>query len=213
MVSLIGSGGDVSGDVSVNSVTAKRGTTVTEGSNLAQDSLHYGSKQNRASAGREGAAFGIQASVTAKRCSSFGHRAGANNSGSRSVCVGTNSGANNSSQKATLLGTNSGRSNVGSKAVGIGASALRNNVGDRSLGLGSDAGRNNTASDCIFIGDAAGKDNSGAGVIGIGPSAAGANGRDDILIITDRNGNNRLELDLISGDLKIAGSLTQNATL
>jgi hypothetical protein len=70
-------------------------------------------------------------------------------------------------------------------------------MGDDNIGIGKSAIRNNQASGLIAIGQ-----------------EAGINAQtDDQLIITDQNGNRRMVMDLTNGNLKIDGSLTQNATL
>jgi hypothetical protein len=67
--------------------------------------------------------------------------------------------------------------------------------------------------DNIGIGVSAIKNNQASGLIAIGQEAGINAQTDDQLIITDRNGNRRMVMDLQNGDLKIDGSLTQNATL
>jgi hypothetical protein len=70
-------------------------------------------------------------------------------------------------------------------------------MGDDNIGIGASAIRNNQASGLIAIGQ-----------------EAGINAQtDDQLIITDRNGNRRMVMDLTNGNLEIDGSLTENATL
>jgi len=70
-------------------------------------------------------------------------------------------------------------------------------MGDNNIGIGVSAIRANQASGLIAIGQEAGRNAT----------------TDDLLIITDQNGNRRLEMDLTTGDLSIEGSLTQNASL
>ncbi|AFH21634.1 hypothetical protein OSG_eHP6_00005 [environmental Halophage eHP-6] len=70
-------------------------------------------------------------------------------------------------------------------------------MGDDNIGIGVSAIRNNQASGLIAIGQQAGINAQ----------------QDDQLIITDRNGNRRMVMDLTNGDLKIDGSLTQDANL
>jgi hypothetical protein len=70
-------------------------------------------------------------------------------------------------------------------------------MGDDNIGIGQDALRNNEASGLIAIGQAAGTTAT----------------IDDQLIVTDRNGTRRMVMDLTNGNLKIDGSLTQNASL
>jgi hypothetical protein len=70
-------------------------------------------------------------------------------------------------------------------------------MGDDNIGIGVSAIRNNQASGLIAIGQ-----------------DAGINAQtDDQLIITDRNGNRRMVMDLTNGDLKIEGSITEGANL
>jgi hypothetical protein len=70
-------------------------------------------------------------------------------------------------------------------------------MGDDNIGIGASAIRDNQASGLIAIGQEAGRDAT----------------TDDQLIVTDRNGTRRMVMDLTNGDLKIGGSLTENASL
>lgn len=70
-------------------------------------------------------------------------------------------------------------------------------MGDDNIGIGASAIRNNQASGLIAIGQ-----------------DAGINAQtDDQLIITDRNGNRRMVMDLTNGNLEIEGSITEGANL
>jgi hypothetical protein len=70
-------------------------------------------------------------------------------------------------------------------------------MGDDNIGIGESAIRNNQASGLIAIGQ-----------------KAGINAQtDDQLIITDRNGNRRMTMDLTNGNLNIDETLTENASL
>jgi hypothetical protein len=70
-------------------------------------------------------------------------------------------------------------------------------MGDDNIGIGRDALNSNQASGLIAIGQEAGNNAQS----------------DDRLIITDRDGNRRLEMDLTTGDMTIEGTLTQNGSL
>jgi hypothetical protein len=68
-------------------------------------------------------------------------------------------------------------------------------------------------SDVIALGVGAGENSTGSGCIYIGQTAGVTNSRDDVAIISDKNGNARAEIDLATGDMTIEGSLTQNGSL
>jgi len=159
-----------------------------------------------------------------------------NNTGKNVTATGTNSAQDNTGTRATATGFASCQNNTGDNAVGTGSLSLRNNTGNFVVGIGDSAGNSNTGDSIIAIGQEAvsgdglsdpstmGDDNIGigesalrrnqaSGLIGIGRKAGIDAQQDDQLIITDRNGNRRMVMDLTNGDLKIDGSLTQNANL
>jgi hypothetical protein len=68
-------------------------------------------------------------------------------------------------------------------------------------------------SDNIGIGDSAIRNNQASGLIAIGQEAGRDAQTDDQLIVTQRNGTRRMVMDLTTGDLKITGTVTENATL
>jgi len=144
------------------------------------------------------------------------------------VEVGREAGNNN--PKNVAVGFRAGRGNIGNEVVAIGHEALDGNNTDGSLvavgirsafentaggitAVGANSARGNSGFRTIAIGNTAATFNSGDGVIAIGFEAAENNNQDDILVVTDSLGNRRLEMDLTNGDLKIEGSLTQNASL
>jgi hypothetical protein len=165
-----------------------------------------------------------------------GIRAGENSSGSRSVGVGLNSLQSSSGFAKTSIGVNAGKDSSGERMASVGLNAARSNNADRIVSIGANAGRGNTGDDNTFLGNNAGrvdglsspssagsnniaigsgalKDNQANGVIAIGSDAGASAQTDDQLIITDRNGNRRMVMDLTNGNLKIEGTLTENATL
>jgi len=122
--------------------------------------------------------------------------------GTASQAIGIDAQAN--SNFTTATGRNATRNNTGFNTTATGVAAARGDgladpttMGDDNIGVGVSAIRNNQASGLIAIGQEAGINAQ----------------QDDQLIITDRNGNRRMVMDLTNGDLKIDGSLTQNANL
>jgi hypothetical protein len=102
--------------------------------------------------------------------------------------TGFAAGLKNTGNNSTMMGFRAGRGD------GL---ADPTTMGDDNIGIGVSAIRNNQASGLIAIGQ-----------------EAGINAQtDDQLIITDRTGTRRMVMDLTNGDLKIDGSLTENATL
>ena len=141
---------------------------------------------------------------TGNSTSAVGLSAAQNNTGGSTTAVGRAAGQNNTGDGTTTIGAFAGQENTGSSMTAAGAFAARGDgladpttMGDNNIGIGQNAIRNNQASGLIAIGQ-----------------DAGINAQtDDQLIITDRNGNRRMVMDLTNGDLKIEGSLTQNANL
>jgi len=129
-------------------------------------------------------------------------------------------------------GRNNGTPGTESQAIGINARAdtdfttatgfraAQNNTGFGTIAAGFDAARGDGLADPTTMGDdnigigvSAIRNNQASGLIAIGQEAGINAQTDDQLIITDRNGTRRMVMDLTNGDLKIDGSLTQNATL
>jgi len=139
-------------------------------------------------------------------------------------------GAGNNNPKNTIVGFQAAGGNIGNEIVAVGREALDGNntdpricaVGFRSAfgasgegttAVGSRSAKNDSGFRTIALGQQSGEGNSGDGVIAIGFEAAANNSQNDILVVTDSGGTRRLEMDLTNGDLKIEGSLTQNASL
>jgi len=149
-----------------------------------------------------------------------GQSAGRNNTGDRAIMTGRDAGLNNIGDSSTMTGQNAGRNNIGNFSTITGRNAGLNNTGDRAIMTGLDAGRGDGLADPTTMGDdnigigvSAIRDNQASGLIAIGQEAGRNATTDDLLIVTDRNGNRRLEMDLTNGNLSIEGSLTQNASL
>jgi hypothetical protein len=150
----------------------------------------------------------------------IGSNAGRASTGQSTVAIGANAARSNSGGNSVLVGFDAGRVNSGRSSIGIGRNALESNTGASCIGIGTQAlgglGLSNPSqmgTDNIAIGSAAARDNNASGLICIGQNAGQSASTDDQLIITDRNGNRRMVMDLTTGDLEIGGSLTQNATL
>jgi hypothetical protein len=143
-----------------------------------------------------------------------------NNTGDFVTGSGKGSLKNNTGAEVTMSGVNSARDNSGSRVTGSGIGCARNNTGDRVTAIGFKSAQGAGLSDPTTMGDdnigigvSAIRNNQASGLIAIGQEAGINAQTDDQLIITDRNGNRRMVMDLTNGDLKIEGSLTQNATL
>jgi len=183
-------------------------------------------------------ALGFQAgrNNTGEDSTVTGQAAGLNNTGEESTITGVSAGRNNTGNFSTMTGVSAGRNNTGNFSTMTGVSAGLNNTGKLSTMTGQAAGLNNTGDNSTMTGQAAGRgdgladpatmgddnigigvsairDNQASGLIAIGQEAGRNATTDDQLIITDRNGNRRLQMDLTTGDLSIEGSLTQNASL
>jgi hypothetical protein len=232
------------------SVTSTDSVTVTDGE--ATDTLHYGSKQDRANAGNNGTAIGIGARASGDSVTAIGLNTARNNAADRLTAIGFDSARNNTGRRVTASGYNCARDNDADFVSAYGYNSARNNSGDFLTAAGRGSAQNNTAPSVTAVGFVCARNNTGSNLtavgrnsargdglanptqmgddnIGIGVSAirnnqasgliaigkeAGINAQtDDQLIITDRSGNRRMVMDLQNGDLKIDGSLTQNATL
>jgi len=177
-----------------NSVNTDDSVTVTTGE--ATDTLHYGSNQDRANAGDNSVALGIGARANGDD--------GAGGSINNHVAVGYRAARDNMGNRVTASGYRAAQNNTGNNVTASGYQAARGDgladpttMGDDNIGIGESAIRNNQASGLIAIGQ-----------------EAGINAQtDDQLIITDRNGNRRMTMDLTNGNLNIDGTLTENATL
>jgi len=180
---------------------------------------HQAGQDNK---GQDVAVYGDQSAKdnVSNFVSAFGAGSGKNNTGTGATAIGTNTGLNNSGDQASLIGRNCGRNNTGDSVTAAGRSAARNNTGNRTtvsgmFAAGGDglADPTTMGDDNIGIGVSAIRNNQASGLIAIGQEAGINAQQDDQLIITDRNGNRRMVMDLTNGDLKIDGSLTQDANL
>ncbi len=124
------------------------------------------------------------------------------NAGDNSVALGF--GARADGDNVTATGYQAAKQNPANNVTAVGYDA----VGGDGLADTSQMGANVAA-----VGIQAARDNTGDGVIAIGYEAADTNTTNDILVVTDQDGIRRMEMDLTNGDLKIDGSLTQNASL
>jgi len=159
-----------------------------------------------------------------------------NNTGSDTTATGVGAARDNTGNNTTATGRFAAQANTGSSITATGAFAAQNNTGSSITATGTFAAESNTGSsitatgfaaargdgladpttmgdDNIGIGNSAIRNNQASGLIALGQEAGINAQTDDQLIITDRNGTRRMVMDLTNGDLKIDGSLTQNATL
>jgi hypothetical protein len=235
--------------IDTTALTTDDSVTVSTGE--ATDTLHYGSNQNRASAGDESVALGIGARAPGSDGSggsinkhvAVGFQAAQNNTGGRVTASGFRAAQDNTQNDVTAIGRDAVRgdgltdtTNMGVNVTAIGVDAARDNTGDEITASGLAAAQNNTGDDVtasgyraargdglsdpttmgddnIGIGASAIRNNQASGLIAIGQDAGINAQTDDQLIITDRNGTRRLEMDLATGDMSIEGSLTENASL
>jgi len=165
-----------------------------------------------------------------------GRDAALNNTGFNTTATGREAARSNTAFGITATGFRAARNNTGNSTTATGDAAARNNTGNNTTATGIDAAKNNTGDsttvtgfaaaqgdgladpttmgdDNIGIGVSALRNNQASGLIGIGQEAGINAQTDDQLIVTDRNGNRRMVMDLTNGDLKIDGSLTENANL
>jgi len=190
--------------------------------NTGGDSNGVGYEALRNNTGFGSNAVGYQAlrDNTGFASNAVGYRALANNTGTNSNGVGYRALRDNTGFASNGVGHQALRDNTGDNSNGVGHRALANNTGFASNGVGyralegdglsnpSDMGSNVNA-----FGSEAGRNNTGEGAILIGQQAGINNSEDDVLLITDRNGETRLKMDLTNGNMKIGGSLSENATL
>jgi hypothetical protein len=220
-------------DIDTDELSVTSSPTVTTGE--ATDTLHYGNDQDRDNAGDRGVALGIGSRVPRDDSVAVGFEAGKNNTGFAAVSVGRGAGQSNTGGNAVSVGFRAGRSNTGVNSVSVGVNAGRSNTGGSAVSVGREAGRSNTGDDAVGIGNNAlrgdgladpslmgdrvvaigknaGRNNTGNGAILLGNVAGESNTRDDVMIVTDQSGNTAMELDLATGDLDIAGTVTENVT-
>jgi hypothetical protein len=184
-------------DSTQDTVDSEQNIRVTDSSELS-----YG--RGNGTPGTDSQAIGINAKADTDFTTATGSRAAQNNTGNKTTATGTRAARDNTGTDTTATGFGAARNNTGNSTTATGFAAARGDgladpttMGDDNIGIGVSAIRNNQASGLIAIGQEAGINAQ----------------QDDQLIITDRNGNRRMVMDLTNGDLKIEGSLTQNATL
>jgi hypothetical protein len=171
------------------------GKHVAVGYQAAQNNTGFGVTAAGYQAARDNTGFGV---------TTAGYQAARDNTGNRVTAAGLRAAQDNTGNRVTVAGYRAARDNTGNRVTAAGYQAARGDgladpttMGDDNIGIGASAIRNNQASGLIAIGQ-----------------DAGINAQtDDQLIITDRNGNRRMVMDLTNGDLSIEGSLTENASL
>jgi len=206
--------------------------------NTGNDTTATGRNAAQNNTGFSTTATGVDAAKnnTGNATTATGFDAAQNNIGKRTTATGFNVAKNNTGNDTTATGVDAAKNNTGNATTATGVAAARNNIGNRTTATGVDAAKNNTGNDTtatgafaargdgladpttmgddnIGIGASAIRNNQASGLIAIGQEAGINAQTDDQLIITDRNGNRRMVMDLTNGDLKIDGSLTQNANL
>ena len=192
-------------DLEGNDLTDSTQDTVDSDKNIrVTDSSELSYGRNNGTLGTESQAIGIDARADTDSTTATGFRAARSNTGSDTTATGSRAARDNTGTNTTATGFRAAQNNTGNNTTATGFRAARGDgladpttMGDDNIGIGVDAIRNNQAS----------------GLIAIGQEAAINAQTDDQLIITDRNGNRRMVMDLTNGDLKIDGSLTQNANL
>jgi hypothetical protein len=173
---------------------------------------------------------------TGGRVTASGHQAADNNTGFGVTVSGLQAAENNTRDNVTASGYKAAKNNTGGSVTVSGLQAALNNTGYRVTASGYKAAEKNTGNrvtasgyeaargdglsdpttmgdDNIGVGESAIRNNQASGLIAIGQDAGINAQTDDQLIITDRNGNRRMTMDLTNGNLNIGGTLTENATL
>jgi len=172
--------------------------------------------------GKRVTALGNQAAQynTGDQTTALGYEAAEFNTGYRSMVVGYEAAWDNTGGNITALGYEAARDNTGNGVTAVGYKVARDNTGNNVTTLGYSAARGDGLSDPstmgddnIGIGHSAIRNNQASGLIAIGQDAGINAQTDDQLIITQRDGTRRMVMDLTTGDLKITGSLTENASL
>jgi hypothetical protein len=190
---------------------ADTGSTTATGAFAAQNNTGSGTTATGAFAALNNTGSGTTAT---------GAFAARDNTGTNTTATGISAARDNTGTNTTATGLNAARDNTGNRTTATGKSAAENNTGSGTTATGLNAARGDgladpttMGGDNIGIGVSAIRNNQASGLIAIGQEAGINAQTDDQLIITDRNGNRRMVMDLTNGDLKIDGSLTQNATL
>jgi hypothetical protein len=216
-------------DSTQDTVDSEQNIRVTNSSELS-----YG--RNNGTLGSNSQAIGIGAKADTDGTTATGRSAARNNTGNNTTATGFDAAKNNTGTNTTATGRSAAQNNTGTNTTATGFRAAQDNTGNATTATGFRAAQINTGNsttvtgraaargdglsdpttmgdDNIGIGVSAIRNNQASGLIGIGQKAGINAQTDDQLIITDRNGNRRMVMDLTNGDLKIDGSLTQNATL
>jgi len=203
-----------------NSTTAT-GTFAAQ-NNTGNNTTATGRSAARDNTGNNTTATGFRAARdnTGSSTTAIGRGAAQNNTGINTIATGRNAAQNNTGTRTTATGTFAARNNTGNSTTATGALAAQNNTGNNTTATGFGAARGDGLADPTTMGDdnigigvSAIRNNQASGLIAIGQEAGINAQQDDQLIVTDRNGNRRMVMDLTNGDLKIDGSLTQNANL
>jgi len=190
--------------------------------NTGNNTTATGRSAARDNTGNNTTATGFRAARdnTGSSTTAIGRGAAQNNTGINTIATGRNAAQNNTGTRTTATGTFAARNNTGNSTTATGALAAQNNTGNNTTATGFGAARGDGLADPTTMGDdnigigvSAIRNNQASGLIAIGQEAGINAQQDDQLIVTDRNGNRRMVMDLTNGDLKIEGSLTQNANL
>jgi hypothetical protein len=152
------------------SVTSTGSVTVTDGE--ATDSLHYGSNQDRANAGKRGTAIGIESRVPIDDQTSLGFQAGKNNSGGGLTAFGRSAAEDNTANGATCVGLDAGARNQGNLSTIVGLLAGADNVAPESTLIGRSAGELNQGKQSTLIGAFSGAENDGRRNTAVGVNAS-----------------------------------------
>nr|ADE29188.1 conserved hypothetical protein [uncultured virus] len=191
-------------------------------SNTGGKTTATGADSAEGNTGNNTTATGFRAAEgnTGNNTTATGFRAAASNDGRFTTATGFDAARFNTGNDTTATGFDAARSSTGNDTTATGHKAAEENTGNRTTATGVAAARGDGLADPTTMGDDnigigvdAIRNNQASGLIAIGQEAGINAQQDDQLIITDRNGNRRMVMDLTNGDLKIDGSLTQNANL
>jgi hypothetical protein len=180
----------------------------------------YRSAQNNTGKRVTTAGYKAAQNNTRNRVTAAGYRSAQNNMGFGVTAAGYSAARGNTGFGVTTVGYRSARDNTGTLVTTVGYQAAQDNTGDRVTAVGYQAARGDgladpatMGDDNIGIGDSAIRNNQASGLIAIGQDAGINAQTDNQLIITQQDGTRRMVMDLTTGDLKITGSLTENASL
>jgi hypothetical protein len=181
--------------------------------------LGFQAAQNNTGFGVTASGYQAAQDNTGYRVKASGYEAAQNNTGNRVTASGFRAAQNNTGFGVTASGYQAAQDNTGNTVTASGYQAALNNTGNRATALGFEAAESNTGNrvtasgyraargdgladpttmgdDNIAIGESAIRNNQASGLIAIGQDAGKSASTDDQLIITDRNGNRRIEADL-----------------